>query len=55
MSKNDQKEHMSAADMLMQHSQVSDAKFEKRPVGLTGKFSSLCDGDCGDGVCGQCN
>ncbi len=49
------KEYMSAADMLMQHSQVSDANFEKRPVGLTGKFSSLCDGNCEGGNCGQCN
>lgn len=44
-----------AAEMLLGNAQVSDATFAERPVGLTGKFASLCDGDCGDGVCGQCN
>ncbi len=47
--------YTTASEMLSKHSHASDLQFEDRPSGLTGKFSSLCDGDCGDGVCGQCN
>ncbi len=53
--KNKKQKKKNAAEMLLKHSLASQVHFEKRPIGLTGKFSSLCDGDCGDGVCGQCN
>lgn len=44
-----------AAEMLREQSNSHYTTFKNRPQGLTGQFSSLCDGDCGDGVCGQCN
>ena len=53
--KQEKEKTLSAAEMLSRHTKTSGKQFKVRPVGLTGKFSSLCDGDCGDGVCGQCN
>ncbi len=50
-----QQDFKTASQMLQERSDSSDATFTERPLGVTGQFSSLCDGDCGDGVCGQCN
>jgi hypothetical protein len=46
---------MSAAKFLASQSKVTDVSFDERPQGLSAQFSSLCDGNCGDGVCGQCD
>ena len=46
---------MKAAEFLKMKTQVSEETFVERPQGLSTEFSALCDGNCGDGVCGQCN
>jgi hypothetical protein len=46
---------MKAAEFLSMFSKSKGNTFHMRPQGVSGRFSSLCDGNCGDGVCGQCD
>jgi hypothetical protein len=46
---------MKASDFLKKTTKVSKRSFKKRRRGISVNFTAMCDGDCGDGVCGQCD
>jgi hypothetical protein len=47
-------EKKTAAEIIAEYTYCVDDEAQEELEGIAGKFSSLCDGNCGDGVCGQC-